>query len=112
MARCHQNRKRRQKRDKRNLLRIAAKKCTAVVYRNQSVNPAYYDVNIVSVQTVIKNGQRLIKSVRASCKPNARYKALVAELLEKCKGMTVALPRELFAKDGEQTSVGPTGSGE
>lgn len=92
MAKCHENRKARRKRDRKQLLRLTHKQYDELVLASGGGrNPKYYDVRYGSVPTRVVGGRRVIdvRKLKARVVPNAKYHETVAFLTGLCGGLTV-----------------------
>jgi hypothetical protein len=94
MAKCHDNRKARKRRDKKQLERAAHHHFDAkALSADGGKNPNYYAVVYPSVPTKLVGHARVIdiRKLRFKVVPNKTYRDTVAQLLKMCKGVTVDL---------------------
>jgi hypothetical protein len=93
VPKCRDNRTARMKRDRRQLKRLAAKRLAPLVYRAASVSPEYYDAVIGRPKTKVRGGVRSFDLARMKyrVRANAKYHALMRQLLEMSRGLTADL---------------------
>ena len=94
MPKCRDNRRRtarrRAKEQDRWLAKLVAKAWASKLCPKGN-NPDYYEPYNVRVRGRGKHA-KLVYRVR----PNAKYRNLIKELIDKCKGVVVELPEDLF----------------
>jgi hypothetical protein len=99
MAKCNAQRRKRRRRDKKHLQRLAEKRFTTLALRaDGGKSPEYYRVDI-RVRTAMKNGKRYFSSgTRVRVMAKKSYHDLMDKLILMSKGLTVTIPR-MIAQD-------------
>lgn len=79
MAKCHNNRRKRERRDKKFLLNLAKKRYGEWLFKKHKKDPQYYTLSISTVETFNKRSRRYIGFIRYKFVPNAKLLALSQE---------------------------------